>query len=147
MTETSKAARKDLDAICALLEANRLPALPGEIPLSNVLVVLGDGSVVGAIALEVACRRGLLHSAVVAPSHQGKGIGTSLVASLVARAHELGLRALYLVTGDASDFFARSGFSAVERTEVPREIQATRQYREQCSDSAAVMCLPLSTRL
>ncbi len=52
-----------------------------------------------------------------------------------------------MVTEDASDFFARFGFSAVERTDVPREIQATREYREQCSDSAAVMCLPLSTRL
>ncbi len=55
--------------------------------------------------------------------------------------------ALKMVTKDASDFFARFGFSAVERTDVPREIQATREYREQCSDSAAVMCLPLSTRL
>ena len=147
MTETSKATRKDLDAICGLLEANTLPALPSEIPLSNVLVVVSEGSVVGAIALEVVSRRGLLRSAVVAPSHQGKGVGTSLVASLVARAHELGLRDLYLVTEDASEFFSRFGFSAVERTTVPREIQTTREYREQCSDSAAVMCLPLSTRL
>ncbi len=54
MTETSKATRKDLDAIRGLLEANTLPALPGEIPLSNVLVILGEGSVVGAIALEAA---------------------------------------------------------------------------------------------
>lgn len=145
--EIRRATREELADVDALLREAGLPALPPAQPLSNLLVAREEGCVRGAIALEVAGRRGLLRSVVVAPSHRGRGIGADLLSSLVSRAHELGLRDLYLLTESASGFFAERGFEEVERVDVPQEIRATRQFAELCPETAVVMCAPLSTRL
>lgn len=141
-----RATQSDRARIASLLEEAGLPALPSSVPLSNVIVALDAGRTLGEIALEVHARSGLLRSAVVAPEHRRKGVGASLVRSIVARAHELGLRDLYLLSGEAPEFFATVGFVPIERSEVPSEIRATRQYREQCPESAVTMKLPLATR-
>ena len=103
-----------------------------------------DEAPIGAIALEVVVRRGLVQSAVIAPGQRGRGVGASLVRSLISRAHELGLRELYVLTKNASAFFSRLGFLPVKREEVPLEI---REYWKQCPEAAAVLRLPLTTRL
>ena len=145
--QNRKALGSNLGEVNSLLEANDLPPLPRGFPLANVLVALDGETVVGAVALEVASRRGLLRSAIVAQDHRRRGVGGSLVRSAISRAHELGLRELYLLTENAAAFFTSLGFADLPRDQVPREIQATREYREQCPESARVMCLPLSTRL
>ena len=142
-----RATRDDLPAIAALLEAASLPPLPHGQFLSNVLVSVEDGALVGAIALEVVARLGLLRSAVVAEGRRGSGQGRGLVSSLVARAHELGLRDLYLLTENAADFFEKAGFECVERAAVPPEIRATRAFRQECPETAQAMRLALQTRL
>ena len=144
--DTRRATRQDCERIRALLEESGLPALPSNIPLSNVIVALDGVEVVGGIALEVRARSGLLRCAIVSPDHRRKRVGASLVRSLIARAHELGLCDLYLLTEDASEFFAAVGFAPIDRSEVPGEIRATREYKEQFPESAAVMRLPLATR-
>jgi amino-acid N-acetyltransferase len=144
--DTRRATQQDLERIRALLEESGLPALPSNIPLSNVIVALEGAETVGGIALEVRARSGLLRSAIVSPDHRRKRVGASLVQSIIARAHELGLRDLYLLTEDASEFFAAVGFAPIDRSEVPGEIRATSEYKEQCPESAAVMRLPLATR-
>jgi len=144
--DTRRATQRDLERIRSLHEESGLPALPSSVPLANVIVVLDGHEAVGGIALEVCARSGLLRSAVVSPDQRRKGVGTSLVQSIIARAHELGLCDLYLLTEDASEFFAAVGFAAIDRSEVPSEIRATREYKQQCSESAFVMKLPLATR-
>lgn len=144
--EVRRAAREEVAAVDALLEASALPPLPAGQPLSNLLVALDAGVVVGAVALEVAARRGLLRSVVVAESHRRQGVGGRLVSTLVARAHELGLRDLYLLTTGAAAFFASREFAPVDREALPPEIQATREFRE-CPETATAMRLPLETRL
>lgn len=139
--------REDLPAVAALLAAAGLPALPHGQPLSNLLVAIEGGTVVGAIALEVIVRFGLLRSVAVDEAHRGAGLGGRLVSSMVARAHELGLRDLYLLTEDAADFFAKRGFEGIERESVPSELRASRPFREECAESARAMRLPLQTRL
>lgn len=141
-----RATREDLGPVAALIEAAGLPPLPHSPTLANLLVALGEDAVVGTIYLEVVGLRGLVRSAVVAPSHARRGIGTSLMQSLVARAHELSLRELYLLTENGKAFFARAGFEPVPREVVPSEIRSTREYREQCLESATVMRLKLATR-
>ncbi len=142
--DTRRATTPDLEPIRALLEAESLPPLPSDLPLSNVLVAMEDEAPIGAIALEVVVRRGLVQSAVIAPGQRGRGVGASLVRSLISRAHELGLRELYVLTKNASAFFSRLGFLPVKREEVPLEI---REYWKQCPEAAAVLRLPLTTRL
>ena len=144
--EIRKASRDDVAHIDSLLEASSLPKLPPNEALSNLLVALEGGEVVGGVALEVASRRGLLRAVVVAADHRRKGIGAGLISSIVARAHELGLRDLYLLTESASEFFTSRGFAPIERSAAPPEIRATSEFRR-CPESARLMCLPLETRL
>jgi N-acetylglutamate synthase-like GNAT family acetyltransferase len=136
----------DLEQVRSLLAAADLPALPRSLPLSNVLVALQGDAVIGAVALEVRGLRGLLRSVVVEPEHARKGVGASLLQSLVARAQELSLRELYLITMDAEKFFSKAGFVTVRREDVPEEICSTELYREQCPEEASVMRLRLVTR-
>lgn len=144
--DTRRATQRDLERVRCLLEESGLPALPSHVLLSNVAVALDEDETVGGVVLEVRGRSGLLQSAVVAPGHRGKGVGASLVRSLIARGHELGLRDLYLLTENASGFFATLGFVPIERSEVPGEIRATRDFKEPSPESAVVMKLPLATR-
>ncbi len=142
--DTRRATTADLEPIRALLEAESLPPLPSNLALSNVLVAMEDDAPIGAIALEVVVRLGLVRSAVIAPGQRGRGVWESLLRSLISRAHELGLRELYVLTENTSAFFSGLGFLPVKPEEVPLEIQ---DYREQCPESAAVLRLPLTTRL
>lgn len=144
--EIRKASRDDVAHVDALLEANSLPKLPRDEARSNLLVALEGGEVVGGVALEVASRRGLLLAVVVAAEHRRKGIGAGLISSILARAHELGLRDLYLLTEQASEFFSGRGFTPVERSAAPPEIHSTSEFRG-CPESAQLMRLPLETRL
>ena len=142
-----RARREELTEVDALIKANRLPPLPMNISLSNVLVALDQGSVIGAITLEVVARHGLFRSAAVSQADQDGTVGESLARSLIARAHELGLRELYLRTDRASEFFAALGFLPILRAAVPGEIRSTREFREQYPESAEVMRLDLESRV
>jgi amino-acid N-acetyltransferase len=137
---------EDLGQVASLIDAAGLPALPQGLPLSNVLVALRDGAVIGVVALEVVGLRGLVRSVVVETEHTGRGVGSSLLRSLVARAQELSLRELYLITEGAQAFFSKAGFEAVPRDDVPGEIRSTSEFREQCPKDATVMRLRLIAR-
>ena len=144
---TRRATREEIGEVGALLEASALPPLPTGTSLSCVLLGLEKGSVMGVVALEVVARRGLTLWVAVAREHQGRGLGKSLLQSLIARAHELSLREVYIVTKTASKFFAQLGFSPVSRAAVPSEIRSLRAYPDQCAESAEVMRLELETRI
>ncbi len=139
-----RATAEDLNRATSVLDAAGLPPLGSDLPLANILVALEDSAVVGVIALEVRGLVGLVRSAAVAPDHQS--VGSSLLQSLLARAHELSLRELFLLTEDAEGFFAKAGFSSIPRDAVPPEIRSTREFRERYSDTVTVMRLQLATR-
>lgn len=136
-----------MDAVDVLLEAAGLRPLPPSISLSNTLVALEKGSVIGVVALEVVARCGLTCWVAVSPEHQGKGLGASLMRSLCARAQELGLRELLAVAVSASGFFVKLGFSALPRDAVPGEIRSLRAYRDHDDASTEVLGLELQTRI
>ena len=142
-----RATREELGEVTGLLEVNGLPPLPTGISLSNVLVALEQGSVIGVIALEVVARRGLTLWAAVSAEHRAKGLSTSLGRSLIARAQELGLREIYAVPRDASNFFAGLGFSPVFRSAVPNEVRFMPAFPDQSNDSMEIMRLGLETRI
>jgi N-acetylglutamate synthase-like GNAT family acetyltransferase len=89
-----RATPADLDDVAPLLRTVGLPPIPDEIPLANILVALDGATLIGVIALQVVARYGLARSAAVETAYQRQGVGTSLLHSLIARAHELGLRDL-----------------------------------------------------
>jgi amino-acid N-acetyltransferase len=144
--EIRRAVPDNLEQTASLLQAAGLPPIPDGFLLQNVLVCLESNQVIGVVALEVRGLRGLVRSLAVDSSHPRQGVGTSLLESLMARAHELSLRELYLLTEDSQEFFAKSGFVPVSRESVPQAIRSTREYREQCPETATVMRLQLATR-
>ena len=141
-----RARREEMGQVGALVEASGLPPLPAGIPLSNTLVALERGCVVGVVALEVAARRGLTAWLVVDAEHEGKGLPASLLRSLVSRGEELGLREIYAVTRGAADAFAEVGFDPVVHAAVPGEIRSLMGYPDPPDDSLEVLRLEMETR-
>jgi N-acetylglutamate synthase-like GNAT family acetyltransferase len=135
--------RKEIDG---LLAACGLAPLPRAFPLSNVLVALEGGRVVGVVALEVVTRRGVAFGLAIASEAGRDGLGTSLLRSLVSRAQELGLRDLYAVPGDEEALFEPLGFHAVDPGNVPPEIHTAATFREAAGDGSVVLRLELATR-
>jgi amino-acid N-acetyltransferase len=107
-------------------------------------VAESDGQIVGVVGIEVHGDNGLLRSAVVMPPWRGKGIGEALVRDRIEWSRRHGLRALYLLTKTAVDYFPRFGFQSIERAAAPNGIRGSVKFAEDCCATAAVMMLPLS---
>jgi N-acetylglutamate synthase-like GNAT family acetyltransferase len=74
----------------------------------------------GLVEFDMETRRDLtpwLADVVVDPERRNAGIGTRVVEFIVARARDLGVKRLYLFTPDRESFYARMGWSVLERTE------------------------------
>jgi N-acetylglutamate synthase-like GNAT family acetyltransferase len=138
------AAPSDFDAIVRLLDAADLPHsdLAPE-HLAHFLVVRDGDAIVGVVGMEVRADAGLLRSLAVAADRRGGGWASRLVDALEARARELGIRTLFLLTTTAEGFFARRGYTAADRATVPDAILATEEFRSICPSTAACMSKPL----
>lgn len=133
------ASTDDQAAIDALLAAEGLPLVGSAEGIMHFQVLADARGVVAAAGIEPCGSSALLRSVVVAPASRGRGLARRLTEQLMARAGALGMDALYLLTMDADAYFAGLGFARVPRDQAPEEIQHTRQYREQCPDSAVLM--------
>ena len=98
-----------------------------------------DGRVVGVAGLELHGEDGLLRSVAVDPDYRGLGLAASLVEAAVERAQRVKLRAVYLLTTTARDYFARRGFADCPREEAPAGIRESWEYRSGCPSTAAFM--------
>ena len=83
-----------------------------------------DGEVVGCGALHVLWEDlGEIRTVAVHPRAVGHGVGHAIVAALIARARELGLRRIFVLTFEEK-FFGRHGFAEVDGTPVPPDVFA-----------------------
>jgi amino-acid N-acetyltransferase len=139
------ASESDYDRVASLLGAAGLPLAGVPRDLAGFEVAERDGRLVGAIALERYGDEGLLRSAVVDPAERGGGIGAALVDRMLDVARERRLRAIYLLTTTAEQWFPRFGFGRVERADVPDAVRASLEFREACPASAVVMRRWVST--
>jgi amino-acid N-acetyltransferase len=137
----------DLPAVQALLRASELP-LDGldEQFGANYAVAVAEGQVIGVEGIERHGADGLLRSAAVVDAWRGRGVGDVLTRDRLDWARANGLRAVYLLTTTAADYFPRFGFVTARRDDAPDGIRASREFAEACPASAAFMCLPLSSR-
>ena len=81
----------------------------------------------------------LLRSMVVAPDHRGAGWGGRLLHSIESDLRQDGVRAVWLLTTGAADFFQRHGYVVRPRSEAPEAIASTQQFRGLCPASAVLM--------
>jgi len=103
-----------------------------------------DGRVVGVAGLEIHGEDGLLRSVAVDPDYRGQGLAASLVEAAMERARRVNLRAVYLLTTGARDYFARHGFADCPREKAPPGIRESWEFRTGCPSTAAFMVRPIA---
>lgn len=133
----------DEQTLAALLTAEGLPAAEFAEGSTHFQVIDDDRAVVAAAGIESHGAAALLRSVVVAPAHRGQGLARRLTEHMARHAGDLGHESLYLLTMDADSYFAGHGFTVTDREDAPEEIRQCRQFREQCPDSAVLMCRTL----
>jgi amino-acid N-acetyltransferase len=135
------ATRDDWPAIASLLEQQGLPLEGAADHLDAFIVATRDGVVVGVGGLEHHGEAALLRSLAVATP--GQGLGSRLVATLVAQARARGAAVVVLLTTTAAAYFSRFGFVPVTREDVPHALYASAEFQGACPASATVMRLDL----
>jgi amino-acid N-acetyltransferase len=103
-----------------------------------ILARRGD-EIVGVIGLEVAGSDGLLRSLAVREAYRKRGVAEKLIAALERYAMTRGVRVLYLLTLTADKTFEARGYRRTERSSAPESMQATREFRRFCPETA--VCL------
>jgi amino-acid N-acetyltransferase len=103
-----------------------------------------DGRVVGVAGLEIHGEDGLLRSVAVDTEYRGQGLAASLVEAAVERAKRVNLRAVYLLTTTARDYFVRRGFADCPREDAPAAVRESWEFRTGCPSTAAFMKRPVA---
>jgi amino-acid N-acetyltransferase len=126
------------EEVLRLLSETELPTEDITIDkLKNFLIAKReDGSVVGAIGIEAYQDVGLLRSLVVHPSYRDRGFGKLLTNEIEKYAQTKGIKALFLLTTTAIDFFPMLGYQLIQKTSVPETIAETEEFKNVCPASA-----------
>jgi N-acetylglutamate synthase-like GNAT family acetyltransferase len=140
-----RAKASDWPAIEYLLRHHQLP-LDGARDHLDTFVVATDGlALVGCAGLEVQGETGLLRSVAVASSHQHRGIGRQLIASVLAMAHSHQLTMLALLTTTARKWFEGFGFQLTNKSMAQVRLKRSAQFQGACPTSADFLTLALSS--
>lgn len=97
----------------------------------------------GCIGLELHGDDALLRSLAVAPAARRVGLARALIEYIEHAARAQGAVTLWLLTTGSADYFARLGYTQVDRALVPEAIRKTTQFASLCPVSAGVMCKSL----
>lgn len=111
-----------IDRICT--SYGLLPVTPGG--ATETLVIRDpDGELGGCVSLAVAGDQALLFNLAVARERRGEGLGWILADGILRRARTLGVPVVYLITSDATDFFAgKFGATPAPAAEVDPRLRA-----------------------
>lgn len=143
--QVRSARSEDVEQVRDLLRLADLPLDGLEHQFGENFAVAIEGTrVVGVEGIECYGQDGLLRSAAVDVAHRTHGIGGVLTRDRLAWARRQRLRAIYLLTTTAKDYFPRFGFVEVERTEAPEGIRQSREFADACPASATFMRLQLT---
>jgi amino-acid N-acetyltransferase len=129
----------ETEAIGVLLAGAELPNEDFTQHLPHFLTAKQNGTLAGAVGLEIYGESGLLRSLVVDAAYRGQGLGIKLCEQIFAYAQEKNVKELYLLTTTAADFFPKLEFSVIDRDRVPRAIQATEEFASICPATAVCM--------
>ncbi len=116
--------RSHLASIVALLKELSLDTQDlDEEKMSEFLALENENGVMGCVGLEVFGDDAVLRSLAVAPAGRGIGYGWMLADTVINLARFRGVKRLYLVTAEASDFFAaKHGFRIVDLSTAPTAV-------------------------
>lgn len=104
-------------------------------------VAVAGGQVIGVCGLSIVWANfAEVYALAVHPDQRGKGLGKRLVLSCVDEAEELGIQKLMTLTYER-EFFARCGFTVVDRQELPLKVwsECVRCAKNQACDEIAMI--------
>jgi amino-acid N-acetyltransferase len=122
-----------------LLTSEGLPVDGVDFDRATYLVAAEEERRLGAIGLERYGSFGLLRSAIVAPPARGLGVGSDLTRAILDLARAEGLLSIFLLTTTAASFFARFGFSPIDRATAPKPIRRSKEFTSLCPATATLM--------
>jgi len=129
-----------LDVVVRMLGAAKLPTEDLMPAHCEHFFFLGDASAPGGlVGVELFGDVALLRSLAVAEERRGRGEGSALLHHAERYARARGVRAIYLLTTTAEEFFMRHGYAHVPRESAPAAIRSTREFASICPASSAVM--------
>lgn len=126
-----------------LLERSRLPGAGLAEHAANLLVAVEAERLVGSAALELYGDAALLRSVAVEPALRRRGLGVALTRAALDLAREHGVRAVYLLTETAVDFFGRLGFVRIPRLQAEPAVGRSVEFTTACPASATCMVLSM----
>jgi N-acetylglutamate synthase-like GNAT family acetyltransferase len=139
--ELRRATEADWSRVAELLHSSRLPLEGAQAHLSDFVMAMSDGELIGCAGIERYGEAALLRSVAVRASERGTGLGQRLVREALQRARAAGVKQIVLLTETARDYFPRFGFRAISRAEAPEAVKASVEFTTACPDSATVMVL------
>jgi len=128
-----------MPAVEDLLTKANLPVEGVKKAIGLFVVAENNGKVVGVAGVERCGDFGLLRAVAVDPAVRNRGVGTAMTEWLIADSEASGIRALYLLTTTAEDYFPSFGFEKMARDTVPAEIKESSEFKDICPSSATVM--------
>lgn len=136
----------DGSRILNLLHQAGLPAadLADERTWSHFILATQNGYDAGVIGLETHSPFGLVRSLAVMETARGSGLGAQLLGRIEAHALSLNIAQLGLITNGVEKYFFRHGYREVARPDAPSALRETKQFRDICPDSAAIMLKSVS---
>lgn len=130
---------EDKAAIQSLLMKCELPYEDISLHLANFILAKFRDTLIGTDGIEIYGQDGLVRSLAVDPAFRGQGISKELNARILARAHQMGVRRLYLLTTTAESYSAKLGFCKIDRESIPKAIQETFEFKSACPKTAVCM--------
>ena len=122
-----------------LLTAEKLPSADLPLDLRNFRVAIENDKVIGIAGIEIYGNYGLVRSLVTEPAYRGRGIAGKLLTEIEHTATVKNLKAVYLLTETAPEYFRARGYIQIMRAEVPAEVQQSSEFSFVCPQSAVVM--------
>ena len=139
-----QATERDYTAIHLLLENQKLPTETVGTSITDFYLTIENEAIAGVAGFEYYGEDVLLRSVAVPTSLQKKHIGSQLVDWMLTLAKQKGIKRIVLLTETASKFFAKKGFSVVDRSSINNEaMKKSSQFCGGCCSSAACMKLDL----
>jgi len=135
----------DLAAVRDLLTTADLPSEDVAEHLDHFLVVWIGEQLAGVVGMEIRGGGGLLRSLAVDPGHRGTGLGKALTREILFRARSFGVAQVGLLTTSAEKFFAKQGFEAVSRKDIPEWIRTSKEFTVYCPSTAVCMIRNLAS--
>jgi glycerol 3-phosphatase-2 len=129
----------DRDRAAALVRSAGLEVIPDDAESGRIFVAQDeDEELLATAACERQGSEAYLRSVAVRDDLRGSGLGTLVVAAAAQAAADDGVERLFLYTRDATTFFGRLGFEALDASQAPRWI-AEGESARYCGEDATLM--------